>query len=131
MKRTAGAAALLALTATAALAAPPVATPGALAPRSAGPNFANYPEAVACPQKVQMDVTPYALPKGWNSYGIEGVFQGVELSAWQGKDELHCHYATAFRPDDRITTLRLQVEKGACVIGPGRGVFRCKAGTPH
>lgn len=129
MKRlTAAPAALVALAASAALAAPPVVIPGLLGPRSGGdPSLAQYPVEVVCPQTVHLEVSGYSVPKGWNTFGLPTVFKAVEISG----TELHCQYTLAAHPEVLVTSLRLTIPKDACIIGPGRGVFRCKPGTPH
>ena len=127
--------ALLVALAASAVAASAIAAPAVIAPpimgRQTGPNLANYPVVVTCPATAQMDVTPGALPPGWTSYGLVGQLEGTDMAKFMGKDELHCNYAAPMHPDTRVTTLRLAVDEGACVKGPEREAFHCKAGTPH
>ena len=99
--------------------------------REGGPNLADYPVVVTCPMTTTMDVTPSATPPGWTSYGMGPVFESTDIANFMGKDELQCNYAVPMHTDVRATTLRLPVDEGACVKGPEREAFHCKAGTPH
>lgn len=123
--------ALAASTVAFSAAAAPVLTTPPILNRQTGPNPADYPVVVSCPMKTTMDVTPGAVPPGWNTYGMEPVFESTDIANFMGKDELHCNYAVPMHPNARATTLRLAVDEGACVKGPEREAFHCKAGTPH